>query len=115
MNKRDSNVSKGKEAGSSAPTKEKLTRAERRATQEAQRAAKAAAKDAGNVYSGKYLRCRSDMFFSLTDMVPIQSISNKSPTDAVDHIFKSNLGSTKPQSIIIENYRVALCLQFNLS
>jgi hypothetical protein len=61
-NKRDSNVSKGKGAGPSAPTKEKPTKAERRATQEAQRAAKAAAKEAGNVYSGKHLRFRSDMF-----------------------------------------------------
>jgi hypothetical protein len=71
VNKRDSNVSKGKVAGPSAPTKEKLTRAERRAAQEAQRAAKAAAKEAGNVYSGEYLGYRSDMFWPY--IVPIMS------------------------------------------
>lgn len=57
-------MSKGKGAGPSVATKEKLTRAERRAAQEAQRAAKAAAKEAGNIYSGKFCVFISDMFGS---------------------------------------------------
>lgn len=57
-------MSKVKGAGPSVATKEKLTRAERRAAQEAQRAVKAAAKEAGNIFSGKFWVFISDMFGS---------------------------------------------------
>ena len=57
-------MSKGKGTGPSAATKEKLTKAERRAAQEAQRSAKAAAKEAGNIYFGKFCVFIFDMFGS---------------------------------------------------
>ncbi|XP_078177896.1 nagB/RpiA/CoA transferase-like superfamily protein [Carex rostrata] len=82
-NKRDSNVSKGKGAGPSVATKEKLTRAERRAAQEAQRAAKAAAKEAA---SSGGVPPASKQPKTSTKLIPQQKkdgIAGSGPTQAI--------------------------------